>query len=60
MSRKDVEIIIAETRRLEALGRILGSLGLNAAEPKRAGRRRMYDTGMRFETGKSVGAGITR
>jgi hypothetical protein len=42
MSRKDVEIIEAETRRLEALGIVLGMLRLN--EPKRAGRRRMYET----------------
>ena len=42
MSRKDIEIIEAATRRLEALGIVLGMLGLN--EPKRAGRRRMYAT----------------
>ncbi len=42
MSRKDIEIIEAETRRLEALGIVLGMLGLK--EPKRAGRRRMYVT----------------
>jgi hypothetical protein len=44
MSRKDVELIKAETRRLEALGVVLGMLGLNTLEPKRGGRPKLYET----------------
>ena len=40
-SRGDVEIIVAETRRLEALGIVLGMLRLH--EPKR-GTTAMYET----------------
>ena len=44
MRRKHIEFIKAETRRLEALGVVLGMLGINTLEPKRAGRPRLYDT----------------
>jgi hypothetical protein len=44
MSRKDVEWIKAETRRLEALGVVLGMLGLSAFETKPAGRPRQYQS----------------
>ena len=44
MSRKVIELIKAETRRLEALGVVLGMLGLTTFEPTRAGRPNLYET----------------
>jgi hypothetical protein len=42
MSRKDIELIQAETRRLEALGLVLGMLGLTAFAAKLGGRPRVH------------------
>ena len=52
MSRKDLDWILAETRRLEALGVVLGALGLEVRAPavrsrhggrrKNAGRKKTY------------------
>ena len=52
MSRKDVEWLVAETRRLEAIGVVLGMLGLTGLAPampgrhggrrKKAGRKKTY------------------
>ena len=39
MSCREIEIIKAETRRLEALGVVLGMLGLNTFDAKRRPRR---------------------
>jgi hypothetical protein len=44
MSRQDIELIKAETLKLEALGFVLGMLGLTTLEPKRAGRPKLYET----------------
>lgn len=45
MSRKDIELIKAETRRLEALGVVLRNIGQVAnlyRSPKKLGRKRVY------------------
>jgi hypothetical protein len=42
MKRKDIELIKAETARLEAMGVVLGMLGLSTFEVKRAGRPRSH------------------
>ncbi|MGH7796581.1 MAG: hypothetical protein ACREQ2_17075 [Candidatus Binatia bacterium] len=39
MGRREIELIKAETRRLEALGVVLGMLGLNVFEAKRRPRK---------------------
>lgn len=44
MSRKTIELIKAETRRLEAMGVVLGMLGLKVFETKQSGRPRVHKT----------------